>query len=175
MVYNILLGLAIAGIVVLGVIVALDITGKIASNQAAIHRLDRLTKRLDRLTNPTPAQFREQLREGLRRCLAEPECRRLFPGSRRAGKAALTPPTQGTPQSHVSGPDTATPRHPSAAKRSPAKRRPAPGGGGKSPAKPPSGGSGGGGAPIPGPSPATNLTAPLPVTICTSLVGVNCS
>lgn len=41
-------------------------------NQDSIHRLDSILK-------PTPKQYREQLKRGIKLCLAEPECRKLFP------------------------------------------------------------------------------------------------
>lgn len=90
LIYSLVIGLAIAGIIVIGALYLHDRRARTsdalkanqaanAANHQAIKRLDALTAELQRLTNPTPQQYREALKEGIKRCLQEPECRKLFP------------------------------------------------------------------------------------------------
>lgn len=44
-----------------------------------IAQLQAVTRDLKAITNPTPDQYKQQLSEGIKRCLQTPECRKLFP------------------------------------------------------------------------------------------------
>lgn len=75
-------GLALALLAV--VWIALEINrlqeAQIDSNAARIAEVERVQEALRKLTQPTPEEYREQLKQGIKRCLQAPECRRLFPG-----------------------------------------------------------------------------------------------
>lgn len=141
-------------------------------------RQNRTDDELRRLLNPTPEEYREQLQRGIKRCLAEPSCRRLFPGLE-AGPGAKSgqslpsptaprstspgvPPGPGSPPASGRGdipPDSAPAPNPPGSVRPP---RP---GGGRPPAQP---------APSP-PRPMIDLQAPLPLHGCVDgVLGINC-
>lgn len=166
--YSAILGLTLAGLVALIVLVLSALGDKVTDNSTEIERLDSLTAQLRALTHPTPAQYREQVRVGIQRCLREPACRRLFPGLShrpRRGATGRTSPTQGGGHPAVSGRATPTPRQPRRTYPAPTSPRepvqPRPGSGGAPPPQPP--------------APATpSITAPLPAQACTYIIRVNC-
>lgn len=47
--------------------------------QEQIAQLQSVTRQLRVIQNPTPEEYRARLKEGIERCLQEPECKRLFP------------------------------------------------------------------------------------------------
>jgi hypothetical protein len=177
LIYSIAVSVAICLAIGGGVVMFLKLNELTKDNHTSI-------RRLDRLTHPTPAQFREDLKNGIKRCLAEAECRRLFPGIRRdrRGRISAAPSgslnrsspslarrtgegtsTLGAPVSHrrsgrspvATGPDRV------------AKRPRQPGSGSSSPA--PSSGS-----PPPPPAPV-EVHLPAPLRLCTDLARLNCS
>lgn len=165
-------------IILVGATGLLWINSVAKENRQSIHRLNRLT-------NPTPQQFREDLKRGLKRCLREPECRRLFPKIRvKTGRGRVA--TFAVHSIRDSGPaNNPSPTSiPSPARRAPTHSDGSPtqpGGGSHG-----SGGSGGGGSgsggsppanpppPAPKPKPPVDVTVPAPITVCSPALGVNC-
>jgi hypothetical protein len=165
-----MIGLALAGLTVIAVVLFIRVGDAIQVNHDAI-------RRLNRLTHPTPAQFEEDLKTGIQRCLRSPECRKLFPSIRKektqksnGAKAPLArTPGRGVRKAEGQG-GTAVPHssRPTATTNPPRSRRTHKRGGGSGGSPPPqSSGS--------SPEPAITLTAPLPAKICAgSLLHVNC-
>jgi hypothetical protein len=130
-----------------------------------------VTNELHRLTHPTPAQYRDQLRDGLKRCLREPACRKLFPALRK--RAAATRAERPSVRNIANpGPRTGsnvrTPLRqrgtaPHRVRTIPDQIRPGPE---PSPAQSSN--------PAPPPPEPPSLTVPAPVSICTDLLRVNC-
>lgn len=161
-----MIGLALAGLTVIAVVLFIRVGNAIETNHEAI-------RKLNRLTHPTKAQFEEDLKTGIQRCLHSPECRKLFPSIQKEktqkSNGATAPlartPGRGVRRAegqggiavpHSSGPTATT---------NPPRSRRTHNSGGSSP--PQSSGS--------SPEPAITLTAPLPAQICApSLVAVNC-
>lgn len=155
-----------------------------ASHEAAVNRKQaELIRDLRALTHPTPAQADRQLREGIRRCLSRPLCRRLFPGLRarsssrdradrrrasdRPGAGATATPTVETPERRGSAHEPSRPSRPE--RTTPAPKRPA------SPSRPSAGGTSST-PPPPRPQHTIDVTVPLPVQVCTDrILGINCS
>lgn len=92
-----------------------DNTARVNDLAVVVETLNAVVNRLNAVTNPTPDQFRRQLREGVRRCLAEPDCRRLVPGVENLRKAP--PPTSSTNS-------TSSPQRPSTTSRPKPDRQP---------------------------------------------------
>jgi cell division septation protein DedD len=141
-------------------------------------RQARLLKELRAITHPTKAQADRQLREGVKRCLSLPRCRKLFPNlAGSAGTAGTHSRSLGTPTpARPTGATSAPPETPQSAGPTPSRpdRRPAP------PAKPepnPSSGTSSG-TPPPPPihdPPVVGVSAPVPVHVCAGkLLEVNC-
>lgn len=164
-----LIGGAIIGVALafmLGAVVWIAVTvndlqqAEIARNAHDIARLDRVTNGLRKLTHPTPAEYRDQLRSGFRRCAREPSCsvilRRLIRPTRRTS-------TQTVPGSGPGSPVTGRERTGGSAPRR--GRRPI--AAGPSPGSPQSSGN----RP---PEPPASITVPLPASVCTNLLRVNC-
>ena len=145
-----------------------------ARQRESIRALKDVTERLNRLTNPTPAEYRRQLERGIRRCLKEPKCRALFPRLRDVADLPDDTTAESVPASSGS-PD---------GERRAAVRRPA--GGGpvgeverpSGPQRPPPDSS-----PSPSPSPPSprpperlvDIDAPAPVDVCVDgIIGINC-
>lgn len=170
---GVVLGLTLVGVVVIALRVNSIQQQGIRSNAKSIQRLDRVTGDLRKLTHPTKAQYRVQLREGFKRCAAEPTCRVILrrllePGA--AGRVPTAPRARST-----AGPGARTGtgartrlRHGGSAPRTVAdrprnrrhRRRPR--------SQNPPGQSS---PPLPS---SPSITAPLPVTVCTNLLRVNC-
>lgn len=185
-----LMGGVVVG-VVLGILVAAAIVGghlllDYRSNEIA-HNTDRsedaartnrrqarLIHRLDVLTHPSPAQYRRQLREGIRRCLREPSCRRLFPALASRGRAHRQARRRGrTTSSTAPAASRPSPRQPAPASPSPPRRtRPPsrrPSTSSPAPTPPQGGGNPGGDRPI------IAVTVPVvPAHVCTPTVAINC-
>lgn len=176
-----IVGVALALALVAVTIIALAVNRvqeeSIQNNRDRIADIKREQERLDTLLNPTPEQYRRRLREGIERCLREPECRRLFPKIARSTAPAGPP---GSRQVGVgNGSDTPvrspeSPRTRPRPERSPRAPRP------DRPDSQPDGGNGGGGsssppAPPPDPPRAIELDAPVPAQVCIDRVlGINC-
>lgn len=144
---------------------------------AIIRRQEKLIAGLNALTHPTHAQYRRQLREGIRRCLREPSCRRLFPKLGRASRALHAGSQRSTspsPSLDRSPGSTSTPlRRPQSGGRSPSRPRPRPEPRpSRTPASPPNQPPSSGG---PQPRPTVDLHAPVPVQVCAGkALGINC-
>lgn len=182
-------GLAMAVTLLVVVIIAIRVTDiqrdDIQQNKKQIRiqkktdrQLKSAVRELRRLTNPTPEEYRKQLQEGLKRCLREPACRRLFPAIQaRSIRRLLDPPSSTATPTSVPYPSSTSPS-------------PSEGGSGVPPSRPnrqPRPGSSSQQPPslTPTPPPPANegppqgerpvvITAPIPVQVCTSVAGVNC-
>lgn len=167
------IGFSLAGLTILAAILLIQVHNTADSNRKAI-------KRLDRLTQPTPKQFEEDLKKGIERCLRFPDCRRLFPAiERQRRRNSATVPHRGnspettldrTPRTVAVAPESqrgiAAPQssRPTATTNPPRRRRKP--SGGSSPSSPPPPQSS-------GPTPPS-ATIPAPVQICSDLLRVNC-
>lgn len=176
---GLMMAIALGGVVWIALTVNTFQQQEIRRNSEGIKRLDRITQELRRLTHPTKAEYKAQLREGFRRCAAEPECREILRRllEPRAGGAAAprSAPFRPDPGART-GPGARAPlrqrgiavSHPSrpAATTNPPRRHSKPAGGSAPP--PQSSGESSGAA--------ITLTAPLPVAVCRPpLVRVNCA
>jgi hypothetical protein len=201
LVYSLAIGLAIAGVVLLGVVVVVQSRKVGVQNRASIVRLDKLTHELEVLTHPTPDQFRAQLVRGIKLCLREPECRKLFPRGRLLAAQGRARNDTGSPAATPTPPRGSRPSTPSA-RRQPSQSRPP-----SVARRPPPAGSGGPPTPPqvaqrppdPTPAPAPSAPAPIPTVpslpsspspppkppvtvttpgggpaICTPILGINC-
>lgn len=188
-VFSLILGLVFAIVIILGVFALSEFKKQSRINTVNIHQLQDVNKQLKFILKPTPAQYRKQLKEGIKRCLAEPSCRKLFPkvvktpAARhqaavdrvRRSNQALTTIRAGVGSDRPSdqtavGVPAPTQHH------SP---RPTRQGGGvgappSSPSSPPSGAPAPAPTSSPQPSPLVNVQlTPFP-TVCTPLIGFNC-
>jgi hypothetical protein len=148
-----------------------------AKEAATNRRQARLIHDLRVITHPTPAQYRRQIREGIKRCLREPRCRRLFPALARSARSggrstvakpglARSPGATSTPVRRPQGvgPSASSPTRPARPQRRPPSRTPA-----TPPTTPPSP------AAPPAPHHAIDVTAPIPAQVCADgLLGLNC-
>lgn len=189
-IFSLLLGLALAGVVLLGIYGYFqfdsqndDIGVQSDANALAIKRLDRVTKELKKITNPTPAQYRKALKADLERCLREPECRKLFPGIAKKANRGETLVPRGTSQRATqnggsgSGSGGASPE---SGGNTGGTRPDKP----SNPNKPGTGGGGSGGTtpthppaptPAPTPEPTVDLNVPLvPPTCIGNIIHINC-
>jgi hypothetical protein len=177
------LSIVIAGVVAVALLINDFQQHEIAHNrervrhEATVNRKQtKLINELHEITHPTPAQADRQLREGIRRCLSRPLCRRLFPQIARVSSTGLlrrpAKPTLARPPGSSSTPLRRPPSARPSPKRStrpgrrPPSRRPATP---ATPSPPPSSGP-------PTSPPAVDIRVPVPVTACPpgGVIGLNC-
>lgn len=87
------LALALGGVLLMALKVNSIQQDAIKKNSEINAAQNRVLRKLRQLTQPTPAEYREQLKEGIKRCLSEPSCKDLFPtlkdtASSRTGEGA---------------------------------------------------------------------------------------
>lgn len=82
-IYSGSIALCFCVVIALGVWYTIDRRNQAADRvqyqSAQIQRLQDVTSQLKKITSPTPEQYRQQIKEGIQRCLDEPECKKLFP------------------------------------------------------------------------------------------------
>src|SRR3954451_13501412 len=78
----------------LGTVIALGF----AFGTLGYYKLKHTQDQLRQITNPTPREYRAQLKRGIRLCLHEPECRKLFPKLTSSGHKKKTQQRRTTQQ-----------------------------------------------------------------------------
>jgi hypothetical protein len=197
-VVGIMMAITVASIVVIAIVINNIQGDQIRHNNEINHKQTKLLKVQSKLikdlrgiTHPTRSQYRSQLKRGIKLCLREPSCRKLFPtlkaqttnatGSHGSSVFANTNPTSGASNGSA-GSDVTSHRGDSTPSNS-APKRPAP-------SKPPPRDSGPIAPPPSSPPPsnpppaqppatvsaATHLPDPLPnPQVCADgIVGINC-